>query len=155
MLDPKLIALLPAGIKVKNRVNYSLEYKLDVLTKGLLEGTNEGSWLNVPWKEHVQGYWHSSALTLRYEDLTMDPFREAKRICKYLGISRNDGELQTAIHRQSFEFKKKEFLDGNYPEKTSLLRRGASDDWRDVLSARNLDIIHSELAGFLNELGYH
>jgi hypothetical protein len=110
IVAPGLLASLPAGFVINNRVDYTNQYKLDTLTTGLLRGTRQGAWLHVPWKEHVYGYLNSGALIIKYENLIKNPLHEAQRICEYLDIDRSDMELGQSIHIQSFKIKKKKLM---------------------------------------------
>lgn len=155
VVAPKLLASLPAGLVINNRVGFTDKYIRDTLTTGLLRGTSEGAWLHVPWKEHVYGYLNSGALIIQYETLITKPLHEAQRICEYLNIDRSDRELGQSIHIQSFEIKKNQLLEHNETAKANLLRRGRPGEWKTALSTENLNMINDELREILNELGYH
>lgn len=137
-----------------NRLLNAQKFKLDTLTKGLLKGTNEGFWLRVPWKEHVIGYLNSGALIIKYETLKANPLSEAKRICEYLNIERNENSLIASIQNQSFEKKKKILLDSNLLGEANFLRKGISGEWKEVLSSKNIRMINEEIGDFLEKLGY-
>lgn len=136
------------------RLFHAQKYKLDTLTKGLVKGTHEGCWLRVPWKEHVMGYLNSGALIVKYETLKANPLSEAKRICEYLNIEKNENHLIASIENQSFEKKKKLFGDSNQPEKANFLRKGISGKWKEVLSSKNIKMINNEIGEFLEKLEY-
>ena len=79
---------------------------------------------------------------------------EAKRICEYLNIEKNENHLIASIENQSFEKKKKLFEDSNQPEKANFLRKGISEKWKEVLSSKNIKMINNEIGEFLEKLEY-
>ena len=92
-------------------------------------------------KEHVLGYINSGALIIKYEDLKKDALSEAKRISQFLNISRSEDDLVASINNQSFESKKKKLLESNQLNKANFLRKGATGEWREALSANNIDFL--------------
>ncbi|MDJ0535701.1 MAG: sulfotransferase domain-containing protein [Xenococcaceae cyanobacterium MO_207.B15] len=149
------MSLVPYGLSAYYKLFHTQKYKLDTLTRILLKGANQGQfWLRVPWKDHVMGYLKSSSLLIRYEDLRAEPISEAKRICEYLNIERSEKKLMESIYNQSFEKKKKMFLDSSQLKNASFLRKGTSGEWNKMLSAENIKMINEELGDFLAELGY-
>lgn len=107
---------LPFGLRIYRKLffneNSHNSYKLDIFVKGLVEGTTFGSWLQTPWKSHVKDFIsQKDILCISYESLKQDPLTQASRICNYLSLTRSSAELQAAIDTQSFQRKKKKFLE--------------------------------------------
>jgi hypothetical protein len=142
------------GSRVYRTLFHAKKYQLDTMTSGLINGTEEGHWLGVPWQEHVTAYLKSGTLVIKYEDLKMNPVRKARELCAYLGINRSDEELLESINKQSFAEKKKMFIASNQIEKAKFLRKGTSGEWEKVLSVRNIKMLDEKMGPLLADLGY-
>jgi hypothetical protein len=149
-----LMSLFPSGSEMYYKLFNTQKYNLDILTRGLLKGIKDIVWLHVPWNEHVMGYLKSDVLIIKYEDLKSDPLCEAKKICGYLNIERSEKKLLESISIQSFDNKKKKFLENNDLQKAKFLRKGKTGEWKEVLSDHNINMINEEIGDFLQQLGY-
>ena len=150
----QLMSLFPTSFRIYQRLFHTQRYKLDALTRIVLDGRQNLGWLGISWQDHVVGYLNSNVLVIQYEALQADPMAEAKRICTYLNISRSDNELREAIQNQSFNRKKKWFLDTHQFRKAQFLRQGTSGAWTAVLTEKNIKMIDERIGNFLGDLGY-
>lgn len=133
----------------------SRKRRLGYWTDALIRGRTEIGWLGIPWERHVAGYLDEEVgLAVRYEDLKQDALREARRIADYLGIERSDEQLEEAILRQSFDVKKRQFLERGDKAKAGFLREGRSGAWKERLGEANVEQIEAELGPMLERLGY-
>jgi hypothetical protein len=151
-----LLGAVPAGLRLYYKLYDSFEDRVDLFTRGLLEGTREGAWLKHPWKAHVEGFLARSGevLMMSYEDLRKDPLRCARELCRFLALERTDAALEAAIHAQSFEQKKKALLQQGREDKAAFLRRGESGKWHQTLRAENLALLENDLGDLMRQLGY-
>lgn len=147
-------SMFSGGAELYDRLFDNRRYRVDLFTEGLLRGTREGSWLRVPWREHVEGYLATDALVIRYEDLLDDPVAGARGICAHLDVERTDAELAQAVQAQSFDHRKKGFAEANESRRAQFLRRGEAGQWRQELSASNIQSIDEAIGEFMAELGY-
>jgi hypothetical protein len=133
----------------------SRQHNLNRLTNQLLNGGGKANiWLRTSWRDHVQSWLASPALMIRYEDLRSDPLQQAERITEFVGIKRTMDDLQQAIESQSFETRKKMFLESGKKTKAAFLRKGSTDAWKTILSQDNTNSINNELKDLLIQLGY-
>lgn len=145
----------PKGYGIYNKLLHTHAYKLGAMTRGLVEGTTQGLWLQEPWKKHVIGYQNKdNVLALSYEYLRTDPLSATRKISQFLSINRTDMELEEAIQAQSFAKKKIQFQSDGKKSKANFLRKGKTDSWRNELPAHNLKYIEKEIGDFMQELGY-
>lgn len=151
----RLLSAAPLGIGLYYKQCYLYSYRLDVFTRGLIEGTAEGAWLKTPWKTHVEGFLADSRfLCLSYESLKHDSLAKASAICDFLSINRPEASLGTAIHTQSFRVKKRKFQEEEKASKAAFLHKGEVGGWREVLSKKHITFIESHIGAFLTDLGY-
>lgn len=151
-----LFVSAPSGHQLFYKLFHTRSYLLDLFTRGLIEGTREGAWLNTPWKEHVRGFLAQKdrILVTSYEALKADPQSCAKEICAFLSIERTDGEIETAIRVQSFDAKKRFFINNGLARKADFLRRGESGTWKTALGQQRIALIEKRLGAFMATLGY-
>jgi len=146
---------IPVVSVVYRRTLGSRKRRLEYWTDVLIQGRTEIGWLGTPWGRHVSGYLDEElGLAVRYEDLKRDALREARRIADYLGIERSDEELEEAIRRQSFDVKKRQFLERGDEARAAFLREGRSGGWKEGLGEENAARIDAALGPLLDRLGY-
>lgn len=151
----KFLGFFPKGVKLYFKFMQSYSYKLDIMTKALVDGTSQGAWLKTPWKDHIAGYkGKDGILMLSYEALKADTLSAARQISGFLSIQRSDEELEEAIRKQSFARKKELFLSEGKNDKANFLRKGKSDSWREEIPEKNLMYIEREIGEFMEQLGY-
>lgn len=151
----KFLGFFPKGVRLYFKFMQSYSYKLDIMTKALVDGTSQGAWLKTPWKDHIAGYQGKDGiLMLSYEALKADTLSAARQISDFLSIQRSDEELEEAIRKQSFARKKELFLSEGKNDKANFLRKGKSDSWREEVPEKNLMYIEREIGEFMEQLGY-
>ena len=92
-------------------------------------------------------------LEIRYEDLAADPGSWMKRTLDFLGASSSPEVLQACIDAASFEKLSKGRKPGE-EDTASFFRKGVPDDWRNHLSASQIQRFGAHAGGLLEELGY-
>ena len=146
---------LPKGNSFYHKFLQSQSYKLEIVSRGLIEGTDQGHWLKEPWKSHIMGYQNKDKiLALSYEYLREDTLAASGQISEFLSIRRTESELMEAIRAQGFAAKKKKFLEEGKNEKSNFMRKGKTDSWQDELPAKYVDYIEQEIGDFMQHLGY-
>ncbi|MCF8262162.1 MAG: sulfotransferase domain-containing protein [Melioribacteraceae bacterium] len=145
---------VPFGLRLYHKFVDQQQYRQDIMTNILLEGGQIILSKFDSWMSHVNGFINRDILFLKYEELIADPLKESRKICEYLGIDKEDESLITAIKNQSFEKKRKDFLDGNDHTRAKLLRSGNVGSWKKELSAKNLKRIELNVTETMKNLGY-
>lgn len=151
----RLLSRFPPFEWLYHRTFQSVSRKARLLTDCMIEGGNVGHWMQVSWDRHLRAYRdETDCLMVSYERLQAESEAEASRLCDYLGIKRTPEAIAEAIHRQSFETRKRQFRkDGNRAQE-KFLRSGQSGTWRDQLSPRNIRKLEAVFGPLLKELGY-
>jgi len=150
-----LLEQMPKGSSFYHKFLHSTSHSLDRIVEGMIQGTNEGAWLGEPWLKHVKSYIHrSDTLVLSYEALSRDPMSAAKQIAAFLSVNRSEKELEEAIHKQSFERKKKTFESDSNIRKASFLRKGEPQAWRTELPRHHIRYIENNAGELMTNLGF-
>lgn len=150
-----LLSTIPLGLRIYFSLFHADAYRLETIVKGLVEGTSEGGWLQVPWHRHVEGYLEKEGiLTLSYETLKADTLSTALEIVDFLGIRRSEEAVNEAIQAQSFERKKQKFQEEGNTHQAQFLRRGQSEAWREELPGHHIRYIEQHLGETMRKLGY-
>lgn len=124
------------------------------IINSMINGTDFFSWINVPWDGHANEYINSDIHVIRYEDLLESTVNEAGRLLAYVGIERSLPEIERAVKNQSFEFKKRKFLDQKRKSKATFLRKGESGQWKSELTKKQISKIEEAFRDIMMPLGY-
>ena len=114
------------------------------------------------WKEHVsRGLEHAAehpdnVLLLKYEEILSRPLAEIRRLDLFLGLNSSDKEIESAIKKTSFSsLKAKEKIHGTeHRGAAGFFREGTSGQWRNKLSAAQIQRMTLEYRPLLERLGY-
>lgn len=90
---------------------------------------------------------------VRYEDLVADPRAWMKRTLEFLGASTEEETIQACIEAASFE-KLSQGRKAGEEDTSSFFRKGDPADWRNHLSAAQIQRFNAHSEGLLEELGY-
>ena len=114
------------------------------------------------WKEHVsRGLEHAAkhpdnVLLLKYEEILSRPLAEIQRLDRFLGLNSSDKEIEAALEKTSLaSLQTKEKKYG--PERggaAGFFREGTSGQWRNKLSAEQIQRMTLEYRPLLEKLGY-
>ncbi len=107
------------------------------------------SWLDAPGlKVHVA----------RYEDMLSEPIETFGAITSYLGVPAPRGRLRRAIRFSSFKELKRQENRAGFSERSrnseAFFRAGKTDQWRQVLSAIQVDKIVNAHGTVMEQFGY-
>ncbi|MEM0966486.1 MAG: sulfotransferase domain-containing protein [Verrucomicrobiota bacterium] len=150
-----LLVRFPGGDHLSRKWLYPRKFKLDFMTRGLIEGIPNRGWLKTPWQDHVLGYQKKDdILVVQYETLLTDPLTVTRKMADFLSVERTDAALKRAVEKQSFAEKKKILQAERGPEEARFLRSGRVDDWRTELSVENLELVEGRIGDFMRSLGY-
>ncbi|MBC6406310.1 MAG: sulfotransferase domain-containing protein [Rhodospirillales bacterium] len=127
----------------------SFEFMVRKLCDGDINSKGRG-----PWVQRVRAYLEGESLSIRYEDLLDSPLHELRRIMSYLGISRSEARLRTAIEKQSFAAVRKRAEESEDRPKLRLLRKGQSGGFREYLTAEQIARIEASCKTEMAALGY-
>lgn len=152
------IESLPFGRAVYKRFLYRFihpkSYCVDQMISAILQGSTQLSWCQVPWKKHYQSYLNHSVLFVKYEDMLSNPLEQCRRILDFLHHERNQDFIQAVIERQSFESKKREFVQKDEKYKVIFMRSGRSGEWKNSLSEAQKEAFSEAIAADLRFFNY-
>jgi hypothetical protein len=87
-------------------------------------------------------------LRIRYEDVLADPEVTLRRVATFAGLEYQPAMSEGAGHHPSPYHERQHRLVGHAPD------RSRADGWRQVLTAREMEIFEAEAGDFLQVLGY-
>jgi hypothetical protein len=129
-----------------------------------LEMVRDGKYLfPCKWHQHVQEWaanpYGADIITLKYEDLKADPVKELRRFCKFAGLDREDGFLESVVKNASFDAMRKREIqqgwdDALWPKDKPFVRRGKVGSFQDEMPEDVLECFLSDAKTTLKERGY-
>lgn len=114
------------------------------------------------WSSHARGWLRAPGLyrlTLRYEDMLVDPVANFRRVLDFLKVKDGtDDRLQRSIRHSCFaELARQEQKDG-FVERSKNARRffqrGRAGGWREILSPAQVEAVVGRHRAMMAELGY-
>ncbi len=113
------------------------------------------------WSEHVSSWIDQSGLpimVIRYEDMINETFPLFKDAVKFSGIEATDEEIRRSIEFSSFENIQKQEKERGFREKAakaeSFFRKGISGEWKNILTAHQIEKIVSRHQRIMERFGY-
>ncbi len=155
---------LDVAISYAHHMNAEIDEAIDHMAlKGLETDVTEKTVYEVygSWSEHVASWTkkpHRAICVMRYEDMLERPLEMFGGLAQHLLLSPTPEQLNEAIARSSFERLKAQEEAGGFREKPKnakvFFREGRSDQWRDVLSRRQVRTIVRDHATQMRRFGY-
>ena len=107
------------------------------------------------WSEHIENCTQSrQALIVRYEDLLEDAIKEVRKVGDFLSLQVSQQQISAAVENQSFEKRKKQFLNSGDSKNAKFLRSGRSGGYRNFLTPELLREIEKEHGRTMCKFGY-
>ncbi|WP_085907725.1 sulfotransferase domain-containing protein [Kiloniella majae] len=113
------------------------------------------------WSNHVKSWTqipHKTLLVHRYEDMLEKPTEIFGSISKKLGITRDDDRIQRAIKHSSFktlqELEEKEGFTEKSKNSERFFRAGRSEQWKTVLTNKQIKQIEKDHGQQMKRFGY-
>lgn len=116
------------------------------------------------WNTHVASWLAappSRFLLIRYEDLLCDTVGELAKIMEFTGIKTPEGKVQEAIAsgqltRLRQQEEEENWTPNRFPVQrdVSFFRTGKSDEWKEVLTMRQIRGIEASFGAEMKRLGY-
>lgn len=115
------------------------------------------------WQEHVSQWlknpYGAKIMLLRYEDLQKDAVKELRRVCEFVGIQRDDAELDRAAKKSSFSnMQKREkqlgWANTQWPKEKMFVRRGKVGSHEDEMPAAVRASFLRDAGECLKQTGY-
>jgi hypothetical protein len=140
--------------KVLNDSKYAFCYKNNRLHNQLrqLLGT---------WSEHINSWTQQSQIPIqvvRYEDMINDTFSTFRSAVDFIGLNKDDNQIQDAIQKSEFSVLAKQEKEDGFREKmiksTAFFRKGKIGDWRNHLNNELANEIISKNREVMQRLGY-
>lgn len=151
----RLATKLPAGLRIYHALLQRHSHVIDTIVEGMISGTHQGHWLQVPWNEHVSGFLDERAvLSINYETLSQAPVETCDRICSFLEIEVNHSVIKRSVEAQSFAARKREFEKKGDQRKAEFMRSGVAGAWKSVLNPQQASLLSNAFADLLDKLGY-
>lgn len=107
-----------------------------------------------PWNKFVREFLDTNIYMVKYEDLRTEPELELIKILTHLKIERTYEQIKLAIEAQSFEKRKKEFIEAKEDAKAHLMYRGEIGRHNEELSPELISLITRENYDTLKHLRY-
>ncbi len=108
---------------------------------------NVGSWMGA--RDQTDDF-----LLIKYEQLLAETTTEFKRVLEFIGVEVDDEKVNRAV--ESSSLKKMQGIEKPSTENhTFFARKGMADEWREVLSADQIQIVADRFGYQMRELGYH
>jgi hypothetical protein len=167
--DPRSVAVSMFHFGMA-RGKFQSDESLDTLVRAFIRGAVCGKLIRAQirsWAENVMSWvsqvdqGNSSVLLLRYEDLKADTLGELRRVANFLRITASDAVLRSAVENSSFE-RLQEFereFDKMYARKdwvagSRFIRKAAVDEWKEVLSPEQSEMICAAFERPMLRMGY-
>ncbi|MDG4897855.1 sulfotransferase domain-containing protein [Mesorhizobium sp. WSM4976] len=114
------------------------------------------------WSEHVHSWTrspHPAIYVMRYEDMLAEPAKTFGGLARHLKMNPSSAELDSALEMSSFESLQAQEKEEGFRERpeaatANFFRSGKSDQWRDVLTASQIDQIVTKHAAQMKRFGY-
>lgn len=161
-LEKKILSRKDFIADLADKVFYISKRRAEKMVEILLKGSEnlsfreERTWLKPSWRKHVTPFLASKdILKIRYEDLIDDAKLNCKKILEYIGHADVEEErIKSAIEKQSFEFKKKEYMSKSDKVNLKFLRQGKYGEWINKLDDFLVNEINDSLQDLLLRLEY-
>jgi Sulfotransferase domain len=152
------------------RGKFRSDESLDELVQAFVRGAVCGKLIRPQvrsWAENVMSWvsqvdqGNPSVLLLRYEDLKAGTVGELRRVVNFLRLPVDDSVLRAAVENSSFE-RLQEFeeeFDKVYSRKdwvagSRFIRKGAVDEWKEILSPAQNEMICAAFEPAMERMGY-
>jgi hypothetical protein len=158
---------LDVAISFAHHQNWELEKSVEFLNndEAVIGSTNRfnqrlspellGNWSHHynSWKETVP-----QMLLIRYEDMLENAVETFTRVVDYLGIKATEEEIKVAISKSKIENIQQQEEGSRFKEGSLLnpifFRKGSSGEWKNALSAKQVDRIIAKHGKVMKDLGY-
>ncbi len=155
---------LDVAVSYSHHLNVSVDETIQVMnTPGFGSLNRPGICYDVQgsWKQNVES-WTSNIvpgiLVLRYEDMVHHPVDTFGRLVSFLGVRISKRDLQGVLDACSFERLQKKESEHGFNEKPKgakqFFRQGKTDQWRDLLTERQIDAIIDANHDQMKRFGY-
>ncbi len=116
------------------------------------------------WHEHVEAWldnpYKADILQIKYEDMKLNPLKELRRLCTFVGIERDDDAINRVIAMTTFEkMREREGRFGwaTFPKHTlpkGFIRRGVAGSHKDEMPPEVLEAFMAEAGSTMKKCGY-
>ena len=112
------------------------------------------------WSDHVSSWLDSGGqiLWVRYEDMLKNPIKSFTQISQFLNLPESDEAVRQAIDLCHFDKLQKQEQKSGFKEcptkSNGFFRNGKVGDWRNTLSASQIDRIITDHSDTMQRLGY-
>jgi hypothetical protein len=113
------------------------------------------------WSQHVAswtGLANRPVHVLRYEDMLANPLRLFAALARFLRLEPSEAQLKAAIAKSSFAELSRQEAENGFNERpvttSTFFRDGRAGQWRDVLSAEQIQAVVAAHAPIMQRFGY-
>jgi hypothetical protein len=162
--DPRSVAVSMYHFLIGTK-RFRASQPMEEFVNGFLRGKyfrHFGSWgANVTsWVSQVDAG-NRNILLLRYEDMKKNTVDELRRVASFLGLAADDHSLQSAVEKSSFErmqsleeernkLKPRE----NWDASRRFVRKGSVDEWKELFSPEQNEMICRTFAEPMQRMNY-
>lgn len=117
------------------------------MIKAIIEGDKKvNQWVSLSWKNHLETFIDKDVLSIRYEDMLINPQEQCSKIVQFLGIDIDVKHIDNCIKKQSFDKKKEETSHSEDIHFKKLLRKGEQGYWKNEFTEQEKDTFKTYLA---------
>jgi hypothetical protein len=169
-----LNATLAAIYVIRNPLDVAISYAhhskisvddtiMTMATPGLKTKGNERNVYEVlgSWSQHVAswtGLTNRPVHVLRYEDMQANPLRLFAALARFLRLAPSEAQLKAAIAKSSFAELSRQEAEHGFNERpataNTFFRDGRAGQWRDFLSAEQIEAVVAAHAPIMQRFGY-
>ncbi|MBN2275194.1 MAG: sulfotransferase domain-containing protein [Bacteroidales bacterium] len=149
-----LSAPIDKTISIMNNPDYAFCQRIDRLHNQLQQNL-------FTWSGHIKSWVDDSGLpvmVIRYEDMHKDPLKAFSGALAFIGLKKDQKEIETAVEQASFSNLKKQEEEKGFSEKSpgsdSFFRKGIVGDWKNVLSKEQVKRIVDAHGDMMKRFGY-
>jgi hypothetical protein len=159
---------LDVAVSFANHLNTSIDRTIEIMNNRDYAFCDKNSKLHnqlrqrlSTWSGHVKSWTEESGLpvmVIRYEDMLTDTMKVFSKAIAFMGIERQEADIQKAIALSSFEQLKKQEESKGFSEKSAkserFFRKGTAGDWRTTLTAEQAQLIREAHGLTMLKFGY-
>lgn len=111
------------------------------------------------WSDHVESWMQvPNVCVVRYEDMLVQPLESFSRLVTYAGLSYDRIKIEKALHLSDFRTLQIQEKEKGFNEKSPMndhfFRSGRSGQWKEQLTAAQVDLIIRDHGDVMRRFGY-
>ncbi len=151
-------------ISYANHYNLTIDAAIEGISRksNTLQGGGESAFQFLgSWSNHVIGWTKARKfplLTLRYEDMLVDPIDSFSKVIEHIGLPLDGERLEKSVKFSEFKELQKQENENSFVEKSDtqekFFRSGKSGQWKNELTQEQIDLILRDQGRVMKKFGY-